>query len=60
MSTDPMQIIFDLLRKGKNSWSKDDKEKYDLAFLLLSPEEEAEFKKWERETPDLYLRRRND
>ena len=34
MSTDPMQIIFDLLRKGKNSWSKDDKEKYDSDLYL--------------------------
>ena len=54
MAVDPMQTIFNLLAKGKDKWTKQDKDNYELAFLLLSVDEQERITIWEGETPDIY------
>ena len=53
MSVDPMQTVYKLLAKGKSKWTKEDKDNYELAFLLLSVDEQERITIWEGETPDI-------
>ena len=55
MSVDPMQTVYKLLAKGKNKWTKEDKDNYELAFLLLNVDEQERITIWEGETPDINL-----
>ena len=56
MAVDPMQIVFKLLEKGKDIWTKRDKENYELCFnVLLSVDEQERITIWQGETPDIYL-----
>ena len=55
MSVDPMQTVYKLLAKGKSKWTKEDKDNYELAFLLLSVDEQERITIWQGETPDIYL-----
>ena len=40
MAVTPKQTVFNLLAKGKDKWTKQDKNSYELACLLLSVDDQ--------------------
>jgi hypothetical protein len=54
----PFETLLALDEKGKENWTKEDKETYKLSLLLLNPKDEFAYRMVAEESPDLHLTER--